>query len=210
MRPPRPCFWYCPCVRRFINGPSYYYYYYYYLAFAFSISLPPSTPLITLSYCIVFLLSSVFLNYPCKTLYLTYHSAHQPFPSHLISLSICTSHLRIATRLRSGPILFNMYTTPLCTLISLSSISHLLYADDTQLFISFIPQNFPAISTYNLLNLSYLLGCHLTTSPLILPKLNFFLLDFHIKLAGSSTHHFPFLPPNAFLNFLSPKPRIHV
>ena len=41
-----------------------------------------------------------------------------------------------------GPVLFNLYTTPLSSLISASSISHLLYADDTQLFISFVPKNF--------------------------------------------------------------------
>ena len=31
-----------------------------------------------------------------------------------------------------GQVLFNLYTTPLSSLISASSISHLLYADDTQ------------------------------------------------------------------------------
>ena len=41
-----------------------------------------------------------------------------------------------------GPVLFNLYTTPLSSLISASSISHLLYADDTQLFISFVRKNF--------------------------------------------------------------------
>ena len=41
-----------------------------------------------------------------------------------------------------GPVLFNRYTTPLSSLISASSISHLLYADDTQLFISFVQKNF--------------------------------------------------------------------
>ena len=30
-----------------------------------------------------------------------------------------------------GPVLFNLYTTPLSSLISASSLSHLLYADDT-------------------------------------------------------------------------------
>ena len=41
-----------------------------------------------------------------------------------------------------GPIRFNLYITPLISLISASSISHLLYADDTQLLISFLPKNF--------------------------------------------------------------------
>ena len=41
-----------------------------------------------------------------------------------------------------GPILFNMYITPLSTLISSPSLNHHLYADDTQLFISFAPKTF--------------------------------------------------------------------
>ena len=41
-----------------------------------------------------------------------------------------------------GPVLYNLYTTPLSSIISASSVSHLLYADDTQLIISFVPQNF--------------------------------------------------------------------
>lgn len=41
-----------------------------------------------------------------------------------------------------GPLLFIMYTTPLSTLLSRTSVDHHLYADDTQLFISFSPSNF--------------------------------------------------------------------
>ena len=41
-----------------------------------------------------------------------------------------------------GPLLFILYTTPLSTIISRSSINHKLYADDTQLFLSFSPVNF--------------------------------------------------------------------
>jgi len=38
-----------------------------------------------------------------------------------------------------GPLLFILYTTSLNSLIKASSIDHHLYADDTQLFISFSP-----------------------------------------------------------------------
>ena len=46
-----------------------------------------------------------------------------------------------------GPILFNMYTTPLSILISSPSLDHQLYADDTQIFISFVPKTFTTAIT---------------------------------------------------------------
>jgi len=42
-----------------------------------------------------------------------------------------------------GPILFIMYTTPFSSLLSNTGINHHLYADDTQLFISFSPSSYP-------------------------------------------------------------------
>jgi len=41
-----------------------------------------------------------------------------------------------------GPLLFVMYTIPLTTLISSCSLDHHFYADDTQLFLSFLPTHF--------------------------------------------------------------------
>ena len=41
-----------------------------------------------------------------------------------------------------GPVFSIYYTTPLSSLISASYMVHILHADDTQLFISFVPKNF--------------------------------------------------------------------
>ena len=75
-----------------------------------------------------------------------------------------------------GPVLFNLYTTPLTSLISASSISDLLYADDSQLFISFVPKNFTSAinnlqSTIILIS-SWMSSNYLLSTPV---KLNSFL-----------------------------------
>ena len=43
---------------------------------------------------------------------------------------------------------FNMYTTPVSTLVSSMSLNHHLYADDTQLFLSFHPSEFHSNITH--------------------------------------------------------------
>jgi len=47
-----------------------------------------------------------------------------------------------------GQLLFFAYTTPLSTLISFCSLNHHLYADDTQLFLSFLPTHLDSSIDY--------------------------------------------------------------
>ena len=79
------------------------------------------------------------------TSYLSSRTAAVSIPPHL---SFRISHLQSSTSSVLGHILFNMHNTPLSTLISISFISHLLYADETQLFISYIPKNFLTAISY--------------------------------------------------------------
>ena len=80
-------------------------------------------------------------------------TAHLWFQSYLSSRSFTVSsdgHLSTSTPLSCGvpqgsvlgPLLFIIYTTPLSTLLSKTTVDHHLYADDTQLFISFSPSQF--------------------------------------------------------------------
>ena len=77
-----------------------------------------------------------------------------------------------------GPILFNLYNTPLRSLISSFTVSHLPYADDRQLFMSFIHKNISsAISnlqtTVSRIS-SWMLSNYLTPNP---SKTAFLLID---------------------------------
>ena len=80
-------------------------------------------------------------------------TAHHWLKSYLTSRSFhvsclnqhsspCTSDYGVPQGSVLGPLLFNLYTTPLSTLIKSLDLEHQLYADDTQLFLSFCPSTF--------------------------------------------------------------------
>ena len=69
--------------------------------------------------------------------------------SSFVSIGATPSKITISCGVPQGsvlePILFNLYITPLSTLIANTSLSHHLYADDIQLFTSFVPKDFPFV-----------------------------------------------------------------
>jgi len=73
-------------------------------------------------------------------------SCHAKCNNNLSSLHTCLCGVPRGSVL--GPLLFVMYTTPLSTLISSLSLNHHLYADDTQLFLSFHPSEFHSNITH--------------------------------------------------------------
>ena len=112
----------------------------------------------------------------CFTSYLSSRTSAVAIQPHLSPSSTLTYGVPQGSVL--GPILFNVYTTPLSTLISSSTISHLLYADDTQLFVSLTPQNFPSVisdlqSTVSLIS-SWMSPYFLTLHP---SKTEYLLID---------------------------------
>src|SRR6218665_934168 len=100
-----------------------------------------------------------------------------------------------------GPLLFILYTTPLSSIIKASSVDHNLYADDTQLFISFSPNSFSE-SIDHLLHVVKQISSWVTSNLICLnpSKTEFILIglreqlkkipDPSISLNSTSTHTF--------------------
>jgi len=83
-----------------------------------------------------------------------------------------------------GLVLFVMYTTPLSTLISTCSLNYHINADDTQLFLSFLPAHFDSSIDY-LYNALDRISSWMTGNLLILysPKTEFLLIGLSKQLA---------------------------
>ena len=79
------------------------------------------------------------LSFQWFSSYLLSRTSAVAIPPHLSSSFPLTCGVLQGSVL--GHILFNLYTTPLSSVISSSTVSYLLYADDIELFISFIPKN---------------------------------------------------------------------
>jgi len=90
--------------------------------------------------------------------WLTSYLSSSSFVVSINSISSAHSPLRQGVSQGSvlGPLLFILYSTPLSSLISDSSVGHHLFADDTQLFISFRAPEFSTLS----LNGCLLIFCH--------------------------------------------------
>ena len=104
-----------------------------------------------------------------------------------------------------GPLLFILYTTPLSSIISQSSVNHKLYADDTQLFLSFSADTFSEnilLLQNTISNINFLHGLPQTFYLSILLKLNFFLLDFLHNFLKFTIPHLQFLQIQQYNLFL--------
>ena len=90
-----------------------------------------------------------------------------------------------------SPLLFILYTTPLSTFIAQSSAQHQLFADATQLFLSFSGPDFSFNITHLQLALKFLLGCHPIFFSLNSSKTEFCRIGLpgQLKMFNTSTTH---------------------
>ena len=88
------------------------------------------------------LLDRLSLNFGIQSSALLFLRSYSSGRSQSVSIdSILSDPYSITTRVPQGsvlgPLLFSLYTTPLSYLLDSSKLSYHLYADDTQLYISF-------------------------------------------------------------------------
>jgi len=93
-----------------------------------------------------FVIQGTALNWFRSRSYLSSRCFRVKCNNNLSSLHTCLCGVPQGSVL--GDLLFVMYTTPLSSLISSMFLNHHLYADDTQLFLSFHPSEFHSNITH--------------------------------------------------------------
>ena len=109
-----------------------------------------------------------------------------------------------------GPLLFILYTTPLSLIISQSSVNHKLYADDTQLFLSFSADTFSEdilLLQNTITNISSWMASNVgmfyhTIFALILIFLNLIIISHYLLLNSTSNQKLTYLI-SSFLSSLA-------
>ena len=110
-----------------------------------------------------------------------------------------------------GPLPFILYTNPLSLIISQSSVNHKLYADDTQLFLSFSADTFSKnilILQNTITNISSWMASNVgmfyhTIFALILILLNYTIFSHYLLLNSTSNQKLPFIIIRFFLSLSS-------
>ena len=110
-----------------------------------------SAALDTIDHSILLHRLSIWFGFKGKVV--SWFTSYLSFRSFVVTISsVSSAHSSLSQGVPQGsvlgPLSFIIYTTPLSSLISDSSVGHHMYADDNQLFISFVTSEFSAKSAH--------------------------------------------------------------